>query len=601
MIVPQLRWRAPLAFTLISSLGALVLGLLFTGESHPGPVYAATKPSQRPQSAAADTPASTRAGGYVGAAECAKCHRAIYRSFTQTHMGRSFFSVTPSVIRSFPLPASIYSQAFDRHYDVFSRDGKLYQSEYQTAPDGKDIFRNTREIESIVGSGANGFNGLVRRGDGLFEAPVAFYSSTKRWDLSPGYEHTDLGFNRAVPSGCITCHTGQPGPAGEGGGLFDLALPEQSAIGCENCHGPGAAHVDAMRRKNPGHRDLHIVNPDNLTASLENDICMSCHEAADARVPRPGKTFRDFRPGTPLDDTMFVLMVPPRPEEPNDTDHVQHYFQMSMSRCFQASGGQMRCTSCHDPHVEPTHEQAPAFFNAKCMSCHTSHGCTAPTAVRSQTTPADNCIGCHMPRRDTTEISHSSLTNHRILARPGEKWPERLFRLTTASLPDLVYLNRSEGRVEEPPALSLLEAYRELSGRRPEYRTAYLKTLANLETSQPENAQVQLELGQRDLDNGVPEEAIDHLRHSLRLDPKRADTYATLSRALAAHNQPDEAIAASEKAIALDPINALYQKELIDGLIEAKQYDRAIATMEHYLDVFPEDSTMRKMLAIAKE
>jgi len=82
-----------------------------------------------------------------------------------------------------------------------------------------------------------------------------------------------------------------------------------------------------------------IVNPERLTAELENDICMSCHESGDSHALKPGKKYDDFRPGTPLDNTVSIFMVPRRRDDPDNGDHVQHYYEMSMSKCFRASAG----------------------------------------------------------------------------------------------------------------------------------------------------------------------------------------------------------------------------------------------------------------------
>jgi hypothetical protein len=444
-------------------------------------------------------PAHADNDGYVGSAACAGCHASISAKFARTKMGRSLTQLSPWAVSKLPIPASFDSETLNRHFDVFSRNGKLFQSEAEIGPGGVEIFRNTQEVKWIIGAGANGYSGLVQRGEYLFEAPLSFYMQTKHWEPSPGYEHDDLGFHRPALAGCVSCHSGRPLPVEQDTGKFAPQPFVQAAIGCENCHGPGAAHVQAMKDRKDSSQGTLIVNPDRLSADLENDICMSCHEAGDSRVPRPGKTYQDFRPGTPLDDTLSILMVPLKKGDPDTSDHVQHYFEMSMSKCFNGTARQLRCATCHDPHVEPTQQEAPAYFNQKCMNCHESSACKAPLRDRQATTPADNCIGCHMPQRQTQGIAHTSLTNHRILARPGEPWPEEAFEQTTPQLPDLIHLNRVRGRADDLPGVSLLEAYREIAERDPAYADAYKRTLNALEQKDPEHAPVQEALGKRDL------------------------------------------------------------------------------------------------------
>ena len=206
-----------------------------------------------------------------------------------------------------------------------------------------------------------------------------------------------------------------------------------------------------------------------------------------------------------------------------------------------------------------------------------------------------------MPQREATETAHTSLTNYRILMHPGEEWPEEAFQLSGSSMPDLVHLNRVVGEPDEVPALTQLEAYREIAERKPEYAASYLRVLGELEQNDPDHAEVQQGLGKRDLDNGDLQQSVGHLRRAVPLDPEAGRSLAYLSEALAQENQLEEAIDASEKAVSLDPYNALFRKTLIDQLIAAKHYDKAIAAMEFYMELFPEDGFMRKMLQLAKQ
>src|ERR1700730_10843257 len=84
-------------------------------------------------------------GGYVGSRVCAKCHPSIYESFSRTDMGRSMSEVNPALVEKMPTSASIFDSKLNRHFEIYTRDGNLYQSEFETAADGHEVFRDTRK------------------------------------------------------------------------------------------------------------------------------------------------------------------------------------------------------------------------------------------------------------------------------------------------------------------------------------------------------------------------------------------------------------------------------------------------------------------------
>jgi hypothetical protein len=545
--------------------------------------------------------------GYIGSQACSGCHAEIYRRFSQTSMGRSMSLVTPAFLEHTARPASYFNEKLNRHFEVYSLEGKLYQSEWGTDADGKESFRTAHQIEWIIGAGANGLGGIVQKDKYLFQAPLSFYTRPMSWGPSPGYEFTDMGFDRPIVAGCIFCHSGRSKPVAGTNGQFESTPFSEMAIGCENCHGPGAAHVRAMAgtsiqaRQKGAPASPEIVNPARLTPYLANNICMGCHQTGDVRVLKTGKTYQDFRPGHPLNDTLSILLVPPTRESPPSADHVEHYYSMTLSKCYRASAGQLRCITCHDPHVEPSREEAPAYFASKCLTCHTNQSCKVPLESRMQRKPANDCTGCHMPKRDIQVISHSSATNHRIVARPDEPFPDATFLQTTALLPDLIHLDPVPGQESvPPPLLTLLAAYGELAESRPQYIAPYLKVLGQLEQTQPDDPLVQTALGRRDLKKGDYQSAASHLRRALQSGAPTATTYADLADALAHLGQTEDALPLIEKAIDLEPFNPITRKMLVVRLVETRQYAKAQEALENYLEIFPQDDFMRKMLARAE-
>jgi hypothetical protein len=549
---------------------------------------------------------TTENDGYVGSEACSDCHSDIYTEYMRTGMGRSMSSissVSPALLQKLHVPAVYSNQRLDRHYDVIARDGKLYESEYALDGSGTEIFHEEHQLEWIVGSGANGIGAIIRRGDYLFEAPLTLYTSTKAWEMSPGYESTDVGFSRPILTACLNCHSGRSNPIPGSDGRYQNNVFSEMPIGCENCHGPGAAHIDAVTSGAMGKGgSFAIVNPARLTPDLANNICMRCHEIGDERILKPGKEYKDIRPGEPLDNVLSIFMTPPTREAPPDKDHLQHYYAMTLSKCYRASGGRLSCITCHDPHVEPAKDEAPAFFNKRCMSCHTDQSCKLPSEARQQSSPPDNCIGCHMPKREIGFIAHSSLTNHRITSQANEPIPESAFSQTTAALPDLVHLNPAPGKQDvAPPLLTLLQVYGELAAQKPEYAPSYYRVLDQLQQTEPNNALVQAALGRRCLQSGNLQEAIEHLKQSLAIGKPQSAVYYYLSEALDKTGQREQGLAMLQKAIQEDPFNPLLQRSLVFRLFDLKRYANARAAMSHYSEVFPQDFFMRQKFAVAME
>jgi Tetratricopeptide repeat len=558
--------------------------------------------AQAAKNAAPATQPKTAGVEYAGSAACAQCHQGIYKQFSKTGMGRSMSLVTPEVLKTIHVPASVQDKNSNAHIDVEVRDGKLYQTQYEKGADGQELYRDSHELEWIIGAGANGFGGLLKQDEYVFQAPLSFYSKTQSWALSPGYEFGNYGFNRPILPACIFCHSGRPNPTPEGNGHFGTPQFSELAIGCENCHGPGLSHVLAMQvgaANYQGH-DPTIVNPAHLSNLLSDNICMSCHQTGDVRVLQTGKELKDFRPGTPLDKTLSILMVPPKRDSPPQSDLLEHYYSMTLSKCYRASGGKLGCISCHDPHVEPSREEAPVYFRNKCMACHSEKSCTLALDVRQHQQPPDDCAGCHMRKRDVQEISHSSITNHRILTRPDEPFPEAAFQETTAALPDLIHVNPVPSQKNSSPSpLILLQAYGELAEQHPEYLPRYFEVLDQLERTDPGNPLVLAAMGTRELQMGKFEDAVTHLRRALETGPKTV-LYTELAGALVKLDRSAEAEVILRKAIALDPFNPELQRALIVRLIELKEYASARTALESYVERFPEDSFMRQMLARAQ-
>ncbi len=154
---------------------------------------------------------------YVGSKICKGCHSAISEQYSRTDMAHS--TILPENILAkgwLDKPVDVYSEKVKRHYQVFARDSKVYQSEYGLDEQGKEVFRHTEELAYMVGSGVNGDTPVVRRGNYLFEAPLSYYAATKSWGPFPelrstghGVQSPDQGRLYRLPRGQDSTRIGQ--------------------------------------------------------------------------------------------------------------------------------------------------------------------------------------------------------------------------------------------------------------------------------------------------------------------------------------------------------------------------------------------------------
>lgn len=548
---------------------------------------------------AAKAPSAPRSSEHVGSEACAPCHRSIYTSYLKTDMGRSMARPNAAFLAQIRTSAEVFDARFNRHFGVQLRYGSLFQTEYEQTGDGQDVFRQTEKIEWIIGAGENGLGGIVRRGDYLFEAPLSYYPNVAQWKLSPGYEYGDYGFSRPVLVGCVVCHSGRPRLLPEREAQFRGPPFEELAIGCENCHGPGAAHV-LEKQANPASAGSSlIVNPANLTPWLADNICMLCHQTGQARVLHPGKRYSDFYPGNELDETLSIFQIPFSRSAPPQDDLLEHYLSMRLSKCYRMSRGELSCITCHDPHVQPVNEEVPAYFRQKCLNCHKLTSCTASGAARRSTRPPDNCIECHMPKRQLTTISHSALTNHRVLLTPDEPFPPEAYQMTSPGSPDLVHLSLDSERKDNTPPLVLLRAYRQAMLVDPSYRLRYWKLGQQLASAHPHDLAVLQALTDISLqrkDKEGLDSAIGHLQQAVAQPGAEVTDFMLLASLYASTGRFDDSTKTLSHAMQILPYDPNLYRLLGKAYFSTGQPSKACAILSQAERLFPQYDDFRTAL-----
>jgi hypothetical protein len=277
-----------------------------------------------------------------------------------------------------------------------------------------------------IGSGTRGRSYLCIDKGAAWQSPISWFGPDSRWDVSPGFD-LGQGGRRHILTDCLYCHVDRVDAVPNSLNRYREPFPVgQASIGCERCHGPGQLHV-AERSVGPptGRIDTSIVNPTHLSPDLRASICAQCHLQGEERTIRRGRELSEFRPGLPLE--MFLTVYVRHPSVADLHKSVGQFEQIQQSRCFIESRGSLGCTSCHNPHATPDLGDKDKFYNDRCLVCHGHDAKTCSEKPTVRKLKNDSCIACHMPRPASSNIAHTSVTDHSVPRKlESEKAPSRL-------------------------------------------------------------------------------------------------------------------------------------------------------------------------------
>lgn len=553
--------------------------------------------------AAAEPSSLLGQAGYVGSAACAECHQEIATAYATHPMSRSITRVTAEDVE---LRESQNTRVAGerRVYDVEFRDGVMAHHDRMFDAAGELIYDQAMPVDYVVGSGRRAKAYLHRRGELLFMSPLNWYSASRRWDLAPGYVPDDpRRFSRRVTDECLSCHAGRVNPLGRSLDRYAEPPFHEMAIGCENCHGPGERHVAWHAEGADDGGTDPIVNPAGLDHDRRESVCYQCHLQAAARVARYGRGDLDFRPGQALREVWTVLDRGSEVTGDGRTRSVNHVQQMRESRCYRESEGRLGCVSCHDPHRVPAEAERLAFYRARCLNCHEESSCSLPLEARRE--KDDSCVACHMPARDTSNVSHVTQTDHRVLRSPDAAPDDDasgvesdglvLFDQADRTLPDWEQ-DRALGlaawihlsRTDQPPSPSLAQFLDRVLSRVPDDG----EVLTTLGTMASAGGRTELARAYYERARRVPaseeaalsglldiyfatdrEKALACADRLVEIDPWDARTHALRADLLGALGKEAEGIAAAERAIELDPTLVPVRRWLADAYGKAGRTD----------------------------
>jgi predicted CXXCH cytochrome family protein len=419
-----------------------------------------------------------------------------------------------------------------------------------------------------VGAGIVGYSYMVRLGKYLFQSPASYYTQTKTWDLTPGYEtESNLDFTHPITSGCLFCHTGAVNFVA--GATSQFGDPPFTPISCDRCHGSPVAH---LKSPVPG----SIVNPAKLSPIRRDSVCEQCHLEGEVRVLNPGRDWWDFQPGQST-ESVFVTYL--RAGERGSLRAVSQSELLSQSQCARQSGGQLWCGTCHDPHAGEHHRTQE--IRQVCLSCHRD------LFDAKRHPAAAECISCHMPRLRPTNVAHSAITDHSIPRIPRAQQPVDDAAKTEPKAwrePDAALIHRDLGL-----------AYFDLGANKhasQDLQQAY-RILSQLPPPERQDPVVEADLGSVLFSEGQTDWAIRLFTRASVQDASNARYFYCLGAALARAGKAEEAIHALHRSIELDPSRPDAYMELAQIYGKAGQPVESRNALREYLRFMPQNIKLR--------
>jgi len=496
---------------------------------------------------------------------CAKCHSEIVSKYSKTDMAHASGPASED-----PIQGRFLHKSSGVEYRVQEEGGKLW---LDFSRSGERKLSGRREFLYYIGSGKlKGRTYLFNLDGFLFESPINWYAQQRLWDMTPNYQNvSEAPLNLPAFPECLNCHTsGMHPPAASTANLYPEAPFLHGGITCERCHGSSLDHAQ---------NGTPMLVLSRLPANRRDAICMQCHLEGDAAVERPGKHAYEFRPGDDLSQFVRYFVFANKTNE----RAVSQFEALAQSHCKLSAGDKMTCTTCHDPHSQPEPAQAAAYFRQKCMQCH------GDGFAQKHHPENPNCVGCHMPSVSTTDITHTEVTDHRILRRTAQK-PETLvsqsndlepFPATTETKDDW----RDLGLAYE----SLVEhGNSELSGKAE-------KMLHSAREQNPSDAPVLTALGYIAQRRGDLEKSRAYYEQALRSDADEQDAAANLAVIEAGEGRLRDAVSLWQKVFQRAPWRSQIGINIALGYCAAKQYQHAAAYVNRVLEFNPDYGVGRSL------
>lgn len=170
--------------------------------------------------------------------------------------------------------------------------------------------------------------------------------------------------------------------------------------GCEACHGPGEAHVNAGGGKGVG----GLMTFRDTSAKARSEVCLTCHQKEVERFSFRrsehkliGVACNDcHQPHFPAKQAGLLKQKLP---DLCFSCHRESRRDFALPVHHKVLEGIVTCTDCHTPHGSLNRPSLRGVHNATCTRCHTEK--EGPFAFEHLASRIEGCTACHLPHGST--------------------------------------------------------------------------------------------------------------------------------------------------------------------------------------------------------
>ena len=320
-------------------------------------------------------------GVYLGNKACAPCHAAEFKSHKISGHNQTLAALQDASSAHLAPPLG----EIPGHRHLISKAGGKVILSSMSRPDIKG------ELNFVMGSGNTGLTYLGISADKIAEAQYSYFPKVKKWYRTPGHAEkpdTALGqiYKGDFARKCVECHSTHM--------EADTLIPQKKfyGVGCEACHGPGSAHIEAMQKGEFSEGKMERLETAGAKKVIE--VCQKCHT-----------------------DQLDTTSITSR----------QVMSGMKQSKCFLQGQNTLSCITCHNPHTNV--DRNIKTYESICLTCHATQakpvfkGVAAVQGRVCKVNASGDCIRCHMPPTLAFADSPtpSKFADHYIRIRPEFK------------------------------------------------------------------------------------------------------------------------------------------------------------------------------------